>query len=63
MSVACILRITINNKTLHHYAWGKYKNISLPPVNVFNKICYYARNDVPYSYKNKPFRIIIIFLI
>ena len=43
------------NKTLHHYAWGKYRGISLPPVNIFNKICHYARNDVPGLYKNKPF--------
>ena len=27
------------NNTLHHKLWTKYKGKSIPPVNVFNKIC------------------------
>ncbi len=37
------------NSLLHHYSWGKKGRTALPPVNVFNKICIYGNNSVPYS--------------
>lgn len=37
------------NKTLHHYAWGKFGFISVPPVNVFGKICVFGKNPVPFN--------------
>ncbi|MBQ8133027.1 MAG: glycosyltransferase family 92 protein [Clostridia bacterium] len=30
-----------------HSMWAKYKNLNLPPVNVFDKICTYGINPVP----------------
>jgi cpsT len=29
-----------------HYMWAKYKNMELPPVNVFDKVCTYGFNPV-----------------
>ena len=30
-----------------HYRWGAYKNLNLPPVNVFDNVCIWGRNKVP----------------
>lgn len=38
-----------HNKTLHHYAWGKFSFISVPPVNLFGKMCVYGKNPVPFN--------------
>lgn len=35
------------NKILHHYAWGKWGSISIPPVNIFNKMCTFGKNPIP----------------
>ena len=37
-----------HNKALHHYMWGRYGGINLPPVNIFNKICTFGKNPIPY---------------
>lgn len=39
----------IHSTAIHHYSWGIYKGISMPPVNVFNKICMYDNNPVPHK--------------
>lgn len=38
-----------------HYMWAKYKNINLPPVNVFDKVCLYNFN--PISSREMPIQI------
>ncbi len=38
-----------HNKVLHHYCWGTFKKISLPPVNIFGKLCLYGNNPIPKS--------------
>lgn len=42
----------IHNKTIHHYSWGKLKNVLLPPVNIFDRICMYGQNPVPKNVSN-----------
>ena len=37
------------NKLLHHYCWGNNKNKHIPPVNVFNKMCIFGSNPIPYN--------------
>lgn len=37
------------NKVLHHYAWGKFGVVPIPPVNVFDKVCVFGKNPVPKS--------------
>lgn len=38
-----------------HAMWAKYKNVSLPPVNFFNKVCIYGEN--PIKRENMPLQI------
>ncbi len=38
-----------HNGVLHHYCWGKKKNIPLPPVNVFDKMCTFGKNPIPWN--------------
>lgn len=38
-----------HNKALHHYSWGKKGRLTIPPVNVFGKMCTFGKNPVPYG--------------
>ena len=38
-----------HNRALHHYSWGKKGSIALPPVNVFDKMCTFGKNPIPYK--------------
>ena len=39
----------IRNKSLHHYSWGKKGKLSVPPVNIFGKMCTNGNNPVSHG--------------
>ena len=38
-----------HNKALHHYSWGRKGKLSIPPVNMFGKMCTFGKNPVPFG--------------
>lgn len=38
---------TKKNDGLHHYFWANYKGMNLPPVNIFDRVCFGLHNSIP----------------